>query len=153
MKIVFIFKSLNFIIHFIGKLTESGRIYSLNVAKFIQLDRDSLKDPIGRELLVLAGTAMVHAETILHLRMLYPCYTTPLLNELRGGDLHGLSPREIQSKFPDEYKRRKADKLIYRYPGVGGESYIDVIERLRPVVIELERQRRSVLVVCKVAVL
>ena len=36
---------------------------------------------------------------------------------------------------------------------VGGESYLDVIERIRPVIIELERQRRSVLVVCHLAVL
>jgi 6-phosphofructo-2-kinase len=28
-----------------------------------------------------------------------------------------------------------ADKLNYRYPGVGGESYLDVIERIRPVII------------------
>ena len=136
-----------------GKLTDSGRMYSLNMAKYIDMDRDSIKDAIGRELMVLAGTALVHAETILHLRMIHPCYTTPLLNELRGGDLHGKSPTEIELRYPDEYKKRKEDKLRYRYPGVGGESYLDVIERLRPVVIELERQRRSVLVVCNVAVL
>lgn len=136
-----------------GKLTEDGRQFSLNIAKFIEMDRELMKTEKGREMVVLTGTAMVHAETILHLRMLYPCYTTPLLNELRGGDLHGLSPEEIEEKYPDEHERRQANKLRYRYPGVGGESYIDVIERLRPVVIELERQRRSSLVVCNLAVL
>jgi broad specificity phosphatase PhoE len=40
-----------------------------------------------------------------------------------------------------------ADRLRYRYPGVGGESYLDVIERIRPIIIELERQRRSVSIV------
>jgi broad specificity phosphatase PhoE len=35
---------------------------------------------------------------------------------------------------------------------VGGESYLDVIERVRPIIIELERQRRSVIVVCHLAV-
>jgi broad specificity phosphatase PhoE len=43
--------------------------------------------------------------------------------------------------------------LRYRYPGVGGESYLDVIERVRPIIIELERQQRSVVVVCHLAVL
>ena len=57
--------------------------------------------------MVLAGTAKVHAETILHLRMLFPCYTTPLLNELRGGDLHGLSPQEIETQYPEEHMRRQ----------------------------------------------
>ena len=54
-------------------------------------DMDSAGSSLGRELLVLAGTSRVHAETMLHLRTLFKCYNTPLLNELRGGDLHGLS--------------------------------------------------------------
>lgn len=52
-----------------------------------------------------------------------------------------------------EYEKRLLDKLTYRYPGVGGESYLDVIERIRPVLIELERQRKSVVIVCHIAVL
>ena len=43
--------------------------------------------------------------------------------------------------------------MNYRYPGPAGESYRDVIERLRPMIVELERQRHSVLVVCHMAVL
>jgi broad specificity phosphatase PhoE len=82
----------------------------------------------------------------------YRCYHTPLLNELRWGDLHNLSREEIQEQFPEEYAKKLSDRLRYRYPGVGGESYLDVIERIRPVIIELERQRRSVLVVCHQAV-
>ena len=46
------------------------------------------------------------------------------------------------------WHRRLADKLRFRYPGAGGESYLDVISRLRPILIELERQRSSVLLVC-----
>ena len=135
-----------------GRLTDAGRQYSLDVAKFIQRKQDGLKD-LGGEVLVLAGTARVHAETVLHLRMLYSCYNTPFLNELRGGDLHGYSREEIKRLYPLEYQKRENDKLNYRYPGVGGESYLDVIERIRPVIIELERQRRSVVVVCHLAVL
>ena len=142
-----------------GDLTEAGRRYSLDIARFMSMQKKAGDDSTAgattaaSQYLVMAGTEEVHAETILHLRMLYPCYTTPLLNELRGGDLHGLPPNVIESQYPDEFRRRKADKLNYRYPGVGGESYLDVIERLRPVVIELERQRRSVFVVCNVAIL
>jgi broad specificity phosphatase PhoE/predicted kinase len=138
------------------KLTESGRDYSLHLAKFIEMEMHANTGQIGQidnNFLVLAGTAGVHAETILHLRMMCPCFTTPLLNELRAGDFHGLIREEIKRDFPDEYAKRQADKLHYRYPGVGGESYLDVIERIRPAIIELERQRRSVLVVCHLAVL
>ena len=55
---------------------------------------------------------------------------------------------KIEREFPDEAEARKLDKLRYRYPGAGGESYIDVIERLRPLIVELERTRNDVLIVC-----
>jgi len=178
-----------------GRLTEAGREYSRDIARYLQAKHQEAESVPNeqqhaqardRDLLVLAGTAKVHAETLLHLRMLFSCYNTPLLNELRGGDMHTLSKEEIRTRFPQEYANREADKLRYRYPGVGGESYLDVIERIRygnpqppyllgwsffsfvvvhllfcvsfmngcrPVIIELERQRRSVLVVCHLAVL
>jgi broad specificity phosphatase PhoE/predicted kinase len=137
-------------------LTDAGRDFSLNLARLITASnvRNKMEtDPRNFEMLVLAGTSKVNAETILHLRMVCPCFNTPLLNELRAGDLQGLSSEDIKRDFPDEYSSRQIDKLRYRYPGVGGESYLDVIERIRPVIIELERQRRSVLVVCHLAVL
>ena len=42
--------------------------------------------------------------------------------------------------------------ILIRYPGAGGESYIDVIQRVKPVIVELERQRKSVLVISHLAV-
>lgn len=58
---------------------------------------------------------------------------------------------EIQERMPAEYDSRVADKLRYRYPR--GESYMDVISRLEPVTIELERQRAPVLIIAHQAVL
>ena len=58
---------------------------------------------------------------------------------------------EIEKRMPAEFSARAADKLGYRYPQ--GESYEDVIRRLDPVIIELERQRDPVLVVAHQAVL
>lgn len=46
--------------------------------------------------------------------------------------------------MPDEFEARKIDKLRYRYPR--GESYEDVIRRVEPVIVELERQRKPVLI-------
>ena len=53
--------------------------------------------------------------------------------------------------MPVEHAARQADKLRYRYPR--GESYEDVIQRLEPVILELERERGSVLIVAHQAVL
>ena len=58
---------------------------------------------------------------------------------------------EIAEKMPSEYAARKKDKLGYRYPS--GESYLDVIQRLEPVVIEIERQKDSVCIVAHQAIL
>jgi broad specificity phosphatase PhoE len=48
--------------------------------------------------------------------------------------------------------RELAAPLLCRYPGAGGESYIDLIQRIKPVIVELERQHKSVLVVSHLAV-
>ena len=134
-----------------ANLTSEGRVYSQTLAQFCEKQRDMVAE--CAEFLVLSGASRVHAETLFHLRMLFSCYSTPLLNEMRGGDLHGLSRAVIKKNHPQEYQNRAKNKLNYRFPGVGGESYLDIIERVRPVVIELERQRRSVLAVCHIAVL
>jgi len=62
-----------------------------------------------------------------------------MLDELNAGNMEGLTYTEIRTRFPKEYAQRQSDKLQYRYPGPGGESYLDVINRLRPVIVELER--------------
>ncbi|PSN67868.1 bifunctional 6-phosphofructo-2-kinase/fructose-2,6-bisphosphate 2-phosphatase [Corynespora cassiicola Philippines] len=62
-----------------------------------------------------------------------------MLDELNAGLMEGLTYDEIRSKFGEEFQRRKLDKLSYRYPGPGGEGYLDVINRVRPVIVELER--------------
>ncbi|KAJ3260860.1 hypothetical protein HK103_007423 [Boothiomyces macroporosus] len=69
------------------------------------------------------------------------------LNEIYAGAFEDMTYEEIKLKHPDEYLARQEQKLQYRYPGAGGESYLDVIERLRPVIIELERMRVDALVV------
>jgi 6-phosphofructo-2-kinase len=62
-----------------------------------------------------------------------------MLDELNAGMMEGLTYEEIRTKYADEYLRRRRDKLAYRYPGPGGEGYLDVINRIRPVIVELER--------------
>jgi len=86
-------------------------------------------------------------------RRRFPAMSTSLLNELDGGECSGMSYDQIKTEYPEVWAERQRDKLNFRYPGLGGESYVDVINRLRPVIIELERQRRSVLVISHLAVL
>jgi 6-phosphofructo-2-kinase len=56
-----------------------------------------------------------------------------MLDELNAGSMEGMTYESIKEKYPEEYAMRKRDKLQYRYPGPGGEGYLDVISRLRKV--------------------
>ena len=65
--------------------------------------------------------------------------------------MDGLTSDEFKIQYPEEYRARQENKLTYRYPQ--GESYRDVIQRLEPVIFELERSRTPLLVVGHRAVL
>ncbi|KAL9131723.1 MAG: hypothetical protein Q9217_000398 [Psora testacea] len=70
-----------------------------------------------------------------------------MMDELNSGIMEGLTYEEIKRKYAIEYELRKEDKLHYRYPGAGGEGYLDIINRLRAVIVELERMTDHVLLV------
>ena len=88
----------------LSKLTEAGREYGVDLGRYLKVkyqmsgsgsfgikkSRGPRDDDLGSELMVLTGTSSVHTDTVSHLRMLFRCYNTPLLNELRGGDLQGM---------------------------------------------------------------
>ncbi|GIL67684.1 hypothetical protein Vafri_21012 [Volvox africanus] len=75
----------------------------------------------------------------------FPKLRWKALDEIDAGICDGMTYEQIADKYPQEYEMRKKDKLRYRYPS--GESYMDVIQRVEPVIIELERERECVLVV------
>ncbi|XP_074873693.1 6-phosphofructo-2-kinase/fructose-2,6-bisphosphatase 1 [Carettochelys insculpta] len=72
------------------------------------------------------------------------------LNELDAGVCEEMTYEEIQARHPAEFALRDQDKYRYRYPK--GESYEDLVHRLEPVIMELERQE-NVLVICHQAVM
>uniref|UniRef100_A0A672KR69 6-phosphofructo-2-kinase/fructose-2,6-bisphosphatase 4-like n=1 Tax=Sinocyclocheilus grahami TaxID=75366 RepID=A0A672KR69_SINGR len=72
------------------------------------------------------------------------------LNEIDAGVCEELTYEEIQQRYPLEFALRDQDKYRYRYPK--GESYEDLVQRLEPVIMELERQE-NVLVICHQAVM
>ena len=54
--------------------------------------------------------------------------------------------------MPARFRARAADKLNYRYPGVGGQSYFDLVNNVREVLLSVEASRRDTIIVCDVAV-
>lgn len=72
------------------------------------------------------------------------------LDELDSGVCDGLTYAEIEQQYPQDFKARDEDKYNYRY--LGGESYRDVVIRLEPIIMELERSE-NILIVTHQAVL
>uniref|UniRef100_A0A0N5AH34 6PF2K domain-containing protein n=1 Tax=Syphacia muris TaxID=451379 RepID=A0A0N5AH34_9BILA len=72
------------------------------------------------------------------------------LDEIDAGVCEGLTQENIEERYPVQTVEREQDMYHYRFPS--GESYEDVVARLEPVIMELERQT-NVLVIAHKAVL
>jgi len=81
----------------------------------------------------------------------YPKVQLRPLQDVDAGTCDGMTNEEMATVMPDEFEARVTNKLRYRFPH--GESYMDVIQRLEPVLFELERQRKPVLIVSHQSVL
>jgi len=73
------------------------------------------------------------------------------LDEIFAGDYEGMTYDDIEANFGGESILRKKDKLGYRYPR--GESYLDLIARLDPLMHELESYVEPLLIVSHQATL
>jgi 6-phosphofructo-2-kinase len=69
----------------------------------------------------------------------YDMKQLPMLDELNAGILDGLTREEVKKFYSDWYEKRHKDKLRFWYPSVRGEGYIDVTNRLKSVILEVER--------------
>ena len=116
-------------------LTERGRKYAEALAAFV---RERCIDPVvwTSTLQRTVATASAIGTQAQALRA---------LNEIDAGVCDGLTYEEIKKRMPDEFLARGANKFRYRYPR--GESYADVIQRLEPVIVELEGLRSPVLII------
>ncbi|KAI0871598.1 6-phosphofructo-2-kinase [Hypoxylon argillaceum] len=72
------------------------------------------------------------------------------LDELDAGVCDGMTYQEIKDVYPEDFVARDEDKYNYRYRG--GESYRDVVIRLEPIIMELERSE-DILIVTHQAIL
>ena len=123
-------------------LSEAGRGYARTLASVLRARG-------GEEFVVWTSTLRRTIETAEVLGLPYRAWRA--LDEIDAGVCDGMTYDEIAETMPHEYEARQADKFRYRYPR--GESYQDVIQRLEPVIFELERERRPVLIIGHQAVL
>eukprot|EP00871_Galdieria_phlegrea_P000699 jgi/Galph1/162/GphlegSOOS_G4958.1 len=127
-------------------LTEKGKRFAVKLAEYI----DEEFTAKGKELpLIWTSQLRRSRHTVQHIPTHNVCWRA--LNEINAGACEGKTLDEIKQLYPKLYEARLKDKLHFRYPG--GESYVDVIQRLEPVMLELERMREPILIVSHNAVI
>ncbi|XP_066992367.2 6-phosphofructo-2-kinase/fructose-2,6-bisphosphatase [Anabrus simplex] len=122
-------------------LSPRGRLYGLSLARHIN-------DAAIPDLEVWTSQLRRTKQTAANINA--PTEHLAALNELDAGVCEGLSYEEMQEKFPQEFAWRDQDKLRYRYPW--GESYVDIMTRIEPVLLDLEHEN-NVLVISHQAIL
>ncbi|TVY26811.1 Fructose-2,6-bisphosphatase [Lachnellula hyalina] len=113
-----------------------------------ELVRRSVGD--DRPLTVWTSTLKRTIQTARYLPKHYNQLQWKALDELDSGVCDGMTYQEIAEAYPEDFAARDEDKYNYRYRG--GESYRDVVIRLEPIIMELERSE-DILIVTHQAVL
>eukprot|EP00596_Hydrurales_sp_CCMP1899_P002263 CAMPEP_0119034028 /NCGR_PEP_ID=MMETSP1177-20130426/1086_1 /TAXON_ID=2985 /ORGANISM="Ochromonas sp, Strain CCMP1899" /LENGTH=503 /DNA_ID=CAMNT_0006991219 /DNA_START=82 /DNA_END=1593 /DNA_ORIENTATION=+ len=134
-----------------SKLTERGHSYGKALDEFLNTDELPMIDPKSADKLSVWTSSMRRARDTAKEVKCKKLTEWRSLREIEVGVCDGLSYDQIKSQFPDEHRSRSTDKLNYRYPR--GESYMDVIQRLEPIIFELERQQEPLLIIAHQAVL
>lgn len=147
-------------------LTAAGRRYAKALAKFIATKKREFRlDQLNKSyiaLLLLAQTARdpgvavftlmaaLATETAAHFVGDDVCRSTKqlrMLNEMLYGEFETANAARFKTRHPGEFRQYQRNKLVYRFPGVGGELYLDVINRVRPLIAEMEKSADHVCIV------
>ncbi|CAG9862888.1 unnamed protein product [Phyllotreta striolata] len=110
-----------------AKLSPRGKMYAKALSKHIH----ALNLP---NLQVWTSTLFRTKETAAGINV--PQQHLHELDEIWSGECESLTYEELQEHFPKELALRDSEKLKYRYPQ--GESYVDVMNRLVPILTQLE---------------
>ena len=131
-------------------ISPTGHQYAAALADFI-----SNNDELPKETLTTWSSTMRRcrqtARPIVDRQLCARYVEWRALREIEVGVCDGLTYEQVKTQFPGEFAAREENKLRYRYPR--GESYLDLISRLEPVIIEFERQRGPLIIVAHQAVL
>ncbi len=127
-----------------SSLSNLGEKYADNLGEFFKNESSSWRE-LSEGPMVYCSTLKRAIQTAEQVSFVNTPIVMKSLDEINCGLRDALSYEEIKDKFPDEHEERSRDKLNYRYPR--GESYMDVIQRIEPMIYELERRKGPVIIV------
>jgi 6-phosphofructo-2-kinase/fructose-2,6-biphosphatase 2/6-phosphofructo-2-kinase/fructose-2,6-biphosphatase 4 len=132
-------------------LSDKGKKYATELAKWVKVEKEYGEMKNWPDVKIFTSTLLRAVTTSNTLDIgVKPMYLK-LLDEINVGICDGMTYAQIEKTLPLVHKERNEDKLKYRYPR--GESYIDVIHRIEPIIFEIERSKVPVVVIAHQAVL
>jgi len=133
--------------HLIGgdsSLSSLGRKYGDRLKEFFEEENKGFhKYP--EKCVVYCSALKRSIETAEYLSFFGSKNSIKALDEINVGICDGFTYEDFQKKYPKDFEERNKDKLRYRYPR--GESYLDMIQRIEPMIFELERHDGPVIVI------
>lgn len=124
-------------------LSDRGKAYAKVLFEFIN------KQPESKKMSIWTSTLKRTIRTAQHFDQT-KVINFKQLDEIDAGLCDGLTYKQIEKEMPNEWKERQKDKFRYRYPR--GESYRDIVTRVEPVILEMEAQTDSVLILTHQAI-
>lgn len=128
-------------------LSENGLKYCKYLSEFFHSEAKSERFDLYEEGPKLFTSTLIRAKTTagkIKLPGVQPI-SLKILDEINAGTLDSLTYGEIKKAYPLDSQERDNDKLRYRYPR--GESYLDLIQRIEPIIFEIERSKGPVIIV------
>jgi len=121
-------------------LSDKGKLYAIKLKNFVE----------GTDIEYVYTSGLLRTiNTAKYINL--PKEKKIYLDELNAGICEDLTYEDVKEKYPDEFEKRKLDKLNYRYPE--GESYIDLVNRLKPIFEMIKNEDRVILIVAHQAIL
>lgn len=127
-------------------LTEKGKKYCQILSDFFQNEAKTNEFKFCLEKpKILTNTLLRGIKTAGAIDIGVKPIALKILDEISMGLFDGMNYQEIKEKYPEEFSQRQENKLDYRFPR--GESYLDLIHRIEPLIFEIERSRGPIIVV------
>jgi broad specificity phosphatase PhoE len=125
-----------------SSLSELGVKYTQALKLFMDKERESLG---GEKFTIYSSTLRRTLQTTEEIKHLGQHIVLKCLDEIDAGICENMTYEDVEKVYPKEFEERTKDKLRYRYPR--GESYQDLINRIEPIIYELERREGPVIIV------
>ena len=127
-----------------SNLSENGKLYSKKLEEYITNNTNIIQKKC------ITSTKKRTIQTSNYLKNHMIIENLECLDEINAGIAENMTYNEFKNTYPDEYEKRKLNKLIYKYPD--GESYIDLMLRTKQFCDKTIENKENILIISHQAI-